>query len=99
VVQLARLRTQTRLDVEQTLSIGQLSKGHAKILIEARKALDLVFSAIGRNATTKRRQRQMLRNLREHQFAQVQRSPLRVSASQDRKPPLLSSNRDQKKHE
>lgn len=97
VVQLARLGSQTRFDVAQALAIGQLGKGHAKILIEAGKALDLVLAAIARHATAKRRQRQMLRDLREHQFAQVHRSPLRVSSSQDRKLPQRSSNRDQKK--
>jgi hypothetical protein len=85
------------LDVAQALSVGQLGKRHAKILIEAREALDLVLAAIARHATTKRRQRQMLRDLREHQFAQVHRNPLRVSSSQDRKLTRNSSNRDQKK--
>ena len=75
VVELARLRSQTRFDVAQALAIGQLSKGHAQILVETGKALDLVLSAVARHATTKRRQRQMLRDLREHQLAQVHRVP------------------------
>jgi len=45
VVQLARLGAQARLDVAQALSIGQLGKGHAEIVLEAGKGLDLVFSA------------------------------------------------------
>ena len=51
VVQLVRLRAQTRFDVAQTFSIGQLSKGQAQILVEAGKTLDLVLSAIARHAT------------------------------------------------
>ncbi len=60
VVELARLRAQTRFDVAQAFSIGQLSKRHAEILIETRKAFDLVAPAVARHATAKRRQRQML---------------------------------------
>src|SRR5262249_10261619 len=97
VVQLARLCAQARFDVAQTVSIGQLSERHAEVLVETRKALDLVRSAIARDATAKRGQRQMLRDLREHQFAQVHQCPLRVSSSQDRKSMWRSSNRDQEK--
>ncbi len=39
---------------------------------------------IARHATTKRCQRQVLRDLRENQFAQVHGCLLRVSSSQDR---------------
>src|SRR5262245_57576183 len=81
----------------QTVSIGQLSERHAEVLVETRKALDLVRSAIARDATAKRGQRQMLRDLREHQFAKVHQCPLRVSSSQDRKSMWRSSNRDQEK--
>src|SRR6266540_2142023 len=96
VVQLARLRAQARFDVAQTFSISQLSKSHAKIMVEAGKTLDLVPSAIARHTTAKRRQRQMLRDLRKYQFAQVHGCPLRVSSSQDRKSSARVSNRDQK---
>src|SRR5437899_183729 len=82
VVQLARLRAQARFDVAQTFSIGQLSKSHSKIMVEAGKTLDLVPSAIARHTTAKRRQRQMLRDLRKHQFAQVHGCLLRVTSSQ-----------------
>jgi len=71
VVELIRLSTQTRLDIAQALAVGQLREGHAQILIDTGERLDLVFSAVARNATTKRGQRQMLRDLREHEFAQV----------------------------
>ena len=97
VVQRARLRTQARFDVAQTLTRGQSGKGHAEILIEEGKALDLVLSAMARDATTKRRQRHMLRDLRKHQLASVHQCPLRVSFSQDRNSTRRASNRDQEK--
>ena len=97
VVQLARLRAQARFDIAQTFPVGQLSERHAEVLVETRKALDLVRSAIARHATAKRRQRQMLRDLRKHQFAQVHRYPLRVSSSQGDKSTASVSNRDQQK--
>jgi hypothetical protein len=40
----------TRFDIAQTLAIGQLSKGHAEELIEARKVSNVVFAPIPRNA-------------------------------------------------
>ena len=68
-------------------------------MVEAGKTLDLVPSAIARHATAKRRQRQMLRDLRKHQFAQVHGGTLRVSSSQDRKSSATVSNRAKKHHE
>ena len=44
VIELARLRTQTRFDVAQALAIGQLRKRQAQILIEAGESLDLVLA-------------------------------------------------------
>jgi hypothetical protein len=52
VTKLARLRAQTRFDVAQTFWVGQLSKRHAKILIETRKAFDLVGSALAARGTS-----------------------------------------------
>jgi len=75
VVQLARLCAQARFDVAQALAIGQLGKGHAEILLEAGKALELVLSTTASDATAKRRQRHMLRDLRKHQLASVHRCP------------------------
>src|SRR4029077_2281143 len=53
----------TSLDVTKALAPRQLRKGQTKILIEARKQLDLVFAAITIDTTSKRRQRQMLHDL------------------------------------
>jgi len=97
MVELFFLGSQARFDVAQALSIGQLGERHTEILVEAGKSLDLVLSAIARYATMKRCQRQMLRDLRKHELAQVHRSLLRVSSSQDRKSTGRPSNRDQEK--
>ncbi len=70
---------------------------HFEVLVETGKALDLVCSTIARQATAQRGQRQMLCDLREHQFAKVHQCLLRVSSSQDRKSVSRSSNRDQEK--
>ena len=83
VIELALLRSQARFDVAQALAIGQLRERHAEVLIETRECFDFVLAPATRDATTKRRQWQMLHNLREHQLAYVHRYPLRVSSSQD----------------
>ena len=71
VIELVALRAQARFDVAQALAVGQLGERHAQKLIEAGEALDLVLAAIRRHTTAKCRQRQMLRDLREHQLAYV----------------------------
>jgi hypothetical protein len=50
MVELRGLRSKTRLDISQTLSIGQLGEHHAQILIETREALDLVLPGVARRA-------------------------------------------------
>ena len=64
VVELGCLGAQAGFDIAQAFSISKLSEGHTQILVETGEALHLVLAAIARNATTKRRQRQMLRQLR-----------------------------------
>ena len=54
VKELARLRSQTRLDVAQALAVGNLREGHAEILIEAREGFDFVFAPITRYETSSR---------------------------------------------
>ena len=97
VVELGLLGTQAGFDVAQALSISQLSKGHAEVLIETRETLYLVASAVARYATAKCGQRQMPGDLREHQLARVHPDLLRVSSPQDGKRRVRDSNRDQTK--
>lgn len=54
---------QTSLDVTQALAPRQLREGKTQILVEARKPLDLAFTVIALDTTSKRRQRQMLQDL------------------------------------
>src|SRR5512132_3910017 len=79
VVEFSFLGSQARFDVAQALARGHLGEREREILVETRKCLDLVRFAIARHATTKGRQRQVLRQLREHEFAYVHGCPLRVS--------------------
>jgi len=97
VVEVALLGTQTRFDIAQTLSIGQLGRCHAEVLIETIKALDLVRSAKACHATPKRSQWPMSGDLCEHQLAGAHRDPLRVCSPQDGKRSPPNSNRDQAK--
>ena len=78
-------------------AVGKLRERHAEILIEARKRFDFVLAPVTRYAATKRRQWQMLHDLREHQLAHGHRCPLRMSSSQDGKYQRRSSNRDRNK--
>jgi hypothetical protein len=95
VIQLAFLRSQARLDVAQTFAIGQLSKRHAQILIQAGKALDLALPAVSGHAAPKCCQRQMLRDLCEHQLSLIHRFLPRQIRGQDGKSMKKTSNRDQ----
>jgi hypothetical protein len=97
VVELALLGPQTRFDVAQALSVGQLRKRHAEVLNETREAFDFVAAAVACHTTAKRGQRQMPGELREHQLARVHLDLLRVSFSQGRKMKVPNSNRDQGK--
>lgn len=46
VVELLRGGSETGLNVSQALSVGQLCKGHAQILVPAGEALDLVAAVV-----------------------------------------------------
>jgi len=95
VIQLGPLSAQTRFDVAQTFSIGQLRKRHTQELIQAGERLDLAFALIPGHTTAKRGQRKMLHQLREHPLALVHRSSPRSCVSQGRRTRLRRSNRDQ----
>jgi len=95
VIQLGALGAQTRFDVTQAFSIGQLRERHSQELIQARERLDLAFALIPGHTTAKRGQWKMLHQLREHPLALVHRSSPRSCASQGRRTRRRSSNRDQ----
>jgi hypothetical protein len=73
VIELRGLCPQARFDVAQTLSVGQLRKRHAQVLIEAGEALDLVFGLIPGDAAPEGLQRKMVHQLRKDELACVHR--------------------------
>jgi len=95
VVKLVALRSKASLDVPQALPIGQLSEGHTEKLIETRERLDLVFPIVPGNASTKRRQWKMLRQLCENQSSLVHSATPRSQSSERDRTGDCSSNRDQ----
>ena len=68
---LGALRAQTSLDVAQTLSVGKLRERHAKKLVEARECLYFALPVVAFDNSSKRMQRKMVHQLREHQLAFV----------------------------
>jgi hypothetical protein len=78
VIELAALRPQTRFNIAQTFAIGELSKGHAQILVEACKAPDITVALITRHTAPECMQRQMPHQLREDQFACVHAATSRI---------------------
>ena len=53
LIEFSLSRTETVLHVSETLSIGQLSEGHAEKLVPARKALDLAVAVVMLNTFLK----------------------------------------------
>ena len=76
VVELARLRAQAGLDVAQAFAVGELREHYAQKLIEVRERERRVCPRVFRHAPSKRVQRQMLHQLREHQLARIHRTVL-----------------------
>ena len=97
VIELRDLGAQTGFDVAQALAKRELREGHAQILIETREALDLVLAVVLGDATAKRGQRQMLRELREDKSALVHRRSRWRKSAQGRRYDDPCSNRDQRK--
>ena len=71
VIELVALRPQASLDVAKTLAVGELREGQAEKLLETGEALDLVLAAVRGDAATKRRERQMARQLCENRVLPV----------------------------
>ena len=97
VIELVALRPQAYLDVPKALAVGVLREREAEKLLETREALDLVLAAVRCHAATKRRERQMARQLGENQLARVHGVNPRRGSSQGRTGACRSRNRDQKK--
>jgi hypothetical protein len=76
VVELVFLGMKTSLDISKAFAIGELSKGHAQILAETGKFLDLEIAVITIDALMKDMKRKMLHHLRENKFSSVHSSGL-----------------------
>jgi hypothetical protein len=63
MVKLALLGSQTGLDIPQALAISKLGEGHAQVMIEARKILDLEIALVSIDALMENMERQMLHYL------------------------------------
>ena len=94
VIELQRVRAKACLDLAQALPKCELRKRHTEELIETTERSDSELALIPSDASPKRRQRQMLRQLREHQLALVHRLPPLPHGGRKA---VLSSNRDQAK--
>jgi hypothetical protein len=71
VVQLATHRAQAGFDVAQTLAVGQLSKGHAQILVAAREAPMVRISAVTLDTLLELVGRQVLHELGEDSLSGI----------------------------
>ena len=65
------LGTQADFDIAQTFAIGDLSKRHAEVLIEAGELFYFVIALISGNAAAKGVQWHEVHDLRENEFAGV----------------------------
>lgn len=92
VVELGRLRTQTGLDVAQTLPVGKLGEGHAQELIQATEAAHIAVAPVLGHQTTKGMPWRELHHLSEYELARVHRS-LRDKVRKDAKIGVSRSNR------
>ena len=59
---------QTRFNIAQTFSVGELRKCHTKKLIETSEGLDATIALIALYAFTERLHRQMFHHLRKYEL-------------------------------
>ena len=67
---------QTRFDVTQTLSEGELRKCHAKKLVQTGEGLNVTIALVALDASAERFHRQMFHHLREYKSTRVHDQPL-----------------------
>ena len=97
VIQLRRLNRQARLDIPQTLPVGQLGKRHGPVLLAAVQRTHPIVATIPRNDPAESLPRQKLHQLSEKRLAGVHRSPLgkfpKNAPSSNRGHPVLLRDR------
>ena len=74
MVKLLLLRPETCFDIAETLAICQLSKGHAKVLVETGETPDVVVAMITGDTASKCMQGHEFHDLRKYQLASVHTS-------------------------
>jgi hypothetical protein len=83
VVQLVLLGTQAGFDIPETFAVSQLREGHAEVMVETGKLLDLEVAVVPIYASMKHMERKMLHHLRENELAGVHGPPLRTVLYED----------------
>ena len=78
VIEPALHRSQAGLDVAETLSIRELSKGQAEKLIQTEKTFEFIISAITANASAELMKRQEIHDLRKDGRRRIHRALLPV---------------------
>src|SRR3989442_2823198 len=84
VIQLRGVSSQTRFDIAQALAKRKLRKRHAQKLIEVRELERRISARISRYAPPKCMQRQVIHQLREHEFAVMHQQLLAKAKSLSR---------------
>ena len=77
MIELLVLRSKTNLSFSEALPIGQLSKGHAEVLIQATEGLDFVVSVVGLYAAAKNFHWYVFHHLSENELACIHDLPQR----------------------
>jgi hypothetical protein len=93
VVELVLLGTKAGFDISQAFAIGQLSEGHAKILVETEELLDFEVALVTVDALVESVERKMLHDLRENKFSGVHSSALLALSRRAERFPEKSSSR------
>ena len=86
-------RSQTGLDISETLAVGQLSEGQAEELIETGETFDLVIPAVAADAFSELVKRQKVHDLGEDGRRRVHRSLLFVAGQKSDHNTKSHSNR------
>jgi len=76
VVELVFLGTEAGFDISKAFAIGQLSEGHAQVLVETEELLDFEVASVTVDALVESVERKMLHDLRENKFSGVHSSAL-----------------------
>jgi hypothetical protein len=83
VIQLVLLGSQAGFDIPEAFAVGQLSEGHAEVMVEAGKLFDLEVAIVAFYALMKGMEWKMLHHLRENELSGIHSSHLRTLLCED----------------